>query len=185
MNSEHWKTIHGWFDFANIYNDWAKNIKDGDIIIELGTWLGKSTCYLAQKLKDSGKKVKFYACDLFIRPNEEPFVAGCPDKDFYKIFLSNLKMQGVDDFVLPVILDSIEFAKQFDDGSVSFLFVDDSHHPSHVYRELHAWYPKLKIDGVFAGHDALYIRDEALQNFMKDKDLTYVVDGNSWITRRK
>ena len=59
MQNEHWKTIFGWFDFESTYDLAIDHLKDGDIAIELGTFLGKSTCYLAQRLKESGKKRKF------------------------------------------------------------------------------------------------------------------------------
>ena len=48
-----YKDIQGWFDYENIYDNQVALLKDGSIIVEIGCWLGKSSCYLAQKIKES------------------------------------------------------------------------------------------------------------------------------------
>lgn len=181
MNN-HWESVFGWFNFSWLYDDIVNKLKDGDIIVELGTWLGKSTCYLAQKIKESNKKVNFYACDIFyFNPDDSNKVSW--DKfvgDFYPLFLENLKKQEVEDLVIPKKMSTFDLAKEFKDNSINFLFIDDNHEKGHVLRELEVWYPKMKKDGILAGHDYPYIKD-ALNKFCTPKGLTYRVVGDVYI----
>ncbi len=41
------------------------------------------------------------------------------------------------------------------DGSLDFITIDASHHYPWVVLDLHLWYPKLRIGGLFSGHDYL------------------------------
>ena len=174
MQNDYWKTVFGWFDFEKTYDDAINHLKDGDIAIELGTFLGRSTCYFAQRLKESGKKVKFYACDIF-DGTVAPFMPEDWQRNFFVVFLDNLKKQGIDDMVIPFVGDSLDFVKNFEDKSVSFIFIDDDHRGDHIYKELVAWYPKLKPDGIMAGHDFLaYPQDvgNSVRKFMLENNLT-------------
>ena len=152
MLNDYWKSIYGWFDFENIYDIAIEHLKDGDIAVELGTFLGKSTCYFAQRLKESGKQVKFYACDIF-DGSKAPFMPPEWEKDFYDVFLENLKKQEVSDIVIPFRGNSLNFVKNFENNSISFLYIDDDHRGEHFAKELKEWYPKVKIGGIMAGHD--------------------------------
>jgi hypothetical protein len=40
------------------------------------------------------------------------------------------------------------------DGSLSFCFIDAAHDYESVKRDLEAWGPKVRADGILAGHDA-------------------------------
>ena len=48
---------------------------------------------------------------------------------------------------------SINAAKKFKDNSLDFIYIDARHDYDGVMEDLVAWYPKLQIGGVFAGHD--------------------------------
>jgi predicted O-methyltransferase YrrM len=180
MQNEHWKTIFGWFDFESTYDLAIDHLKDGDIAIELGTFLGKSTCYLAQRLKESGKKAKIYACDIF-DGSIAPFIPKEYMKNFYDEFIENLKKQKVDDLVITFKEDSLNFVKNFEDNSVSFIYIDDDHREPHVSEEISSWYPKLKPDGIMAGHD-FYAYPEignAVMKFAKEKKLNVLITQGS------
>jgi len=183
MSSEHWKTIFGWFDYEEVYNTAIDKMKDGDIAIELGTFLGKSTCYFAQRMKDMGKKLVFYACDIF----EAPKVPHIPKEywgDFVGTFRANLLAQGVAEVVIPIRMDSLNFAGNFGDDTVSFIYIDDNHAVEHVYQELNVWYPKLTKDGVMSGHDFNAVKDAVIR-FADEKQLSYFRTKGSWTLTRK
>jgi predicted O-methyltransferase YrrM len=183
MNPEHWKTVFGWFDFMKVYDTAIDAMRDGDIAVELGTFLGKSTCYFAQRMKDTNKKITFYACDIF----EAPEVPSIPKEywgDFFTTFIKNLKAQGVEEIVIPVCMDSLEFPSSFDDGTVSFIYIDDNHDVSHVYQELVAWYPKLKKGGTLSGHDFNAVKDAVIK-FTNERGLSYFTTGGSWTLKEK
>jgi len=45
-----------------------------------------------------------------------------------------------------------EFSK-FEDGFFDFVYVDANHEYPYVKQDLVNWYPKVKVGGIFAGHD--------------------------------
>lgn len=48
---------------------------------------------------------------------------------------------------------SVEAAKEFDDGSLDFVYIDANHEFSHVVADLAAWVPKVRVGGIVSGHD--------------------------------
>ena len=52
---------------------------------------------------------------------------------------------------------SWEAAKWVDDNSLDFVFIDADHAYESVVRDIRAWTPKLKPQGILSGHDLLYI----------------------------
>jgi len=93
-----------------------------------------------------------------------------------------------------IIHDSSEnVVDNFDDGYFSFIYIDASHTYEVVTRDIASWYPKLKSNGIFAGHDyrpdgvykgAHYGVVSAVQNFSKDNNLKIEIinegNGSSW-----
>lgn len=53
------KDIPGWFSYSNFYDEISKDFHDGYKVVEVGAWLGRSTAYLADKVKQSKKKLIF------------------------------------------------------------------------------------------------------------------------------
>jgi predicted O-methyltransferase YrrM len=49
--------------------------------------------------------------------------------------------------------DSVEAAKDFEDGSLDFVYIDGDHMFDSVIADLVAWYPKVREGGFFGGHD--------------------------------
>ena len=149
--------------------------------------MGKSTCYLAQGLKEKGVDITFYACDLFEVPNyNESFLTFFPNltaENFYSAFLNNLKKQEVLHVVTPIKMNSLDFANLIENNSVDFIFIDDNHNSEHVFKELITWYPKMKKTGWMAGHDKVPVA-LALERFKKLHSLfKYVLTGNSWVVK--
>jgi glycosyltransferase involved in cell wall biosynthesis len=46
--------INGWFNYKDMYKDVVQAGYDGCEFVEVGTWMGKSTNYMVQKIKESG-----------------------------------------------------------------------------------------------------------------------------------
>lgn len=79
-----------------------------------------------------------------------------------------------------VPLDSVEAAKQFDNGRFDFVFLDASHDYESMQNNLPAWYLKIRTGGLFCGHDyggqhygVKQAVDEFCQNMAYDKQLQF------------
>ena len=48
---------------------------------------------------------------------------------------------------------SVEAASTIPDGSLDFVFIDALHEYEPVKQDMAAWYPKVRKDGIFSGHD--------------------------------
>ena len=59
------------------------------------------------------------------------------------------------DRVVIMKMDSVVAAKTFDDNFFDFIYIDANHKYEAVKNDMFAWYPKLKNNGLFSGHDYL------------------------------
>jgi cephalosporin hydroxylase len=85
--------------------------------------------------------------------------------------------------------DSISASKQQEDNSFDLVYLDDDHTYKHVKEELRAWWPKIKVGGILAGHDFIeydhkelgpYGIVQAVREFCVEYNLTcYINTSNS------
>lgn len=72
---------------------------------------------------------------------------------------------------------SISASNLFKTGSIDYLYLDDSHSPDHVYKELAFWYSKISNGGMICGHDINPKHPErvelAVKKFCTVHDLKY------------
>jgi hypothetical protein len=151
-----WDQVPGFFDFAAVYDAAVAAGKDGDKFVEVGCLAGRSTCYLATRIRDSGKTITLYAVDPCTgSPSDStgqeiaPAVGGT----FAGIFHRNILGCGLDNVIVPVVTTSVRAAQLFADESVAFCFIDADHSYESVTADLRAWWPKVRPGGMLAGHD--------------------------------
>jgi hypothetical protein len=149
------KNIHGWFNYQNLYKRVVDEYPSGSHFVEVGTWLGKSAAFMAVEIINSKKYIKFDCVD-----NWEPYPLLIESQDrsnffpfetMYEKFLDNIK--PVSNTITPVKLSSVDASKNYEDKSLDFIFIDADHSYRAVKRDIVAWYPKLKENGMIAGHD--------------------------------
>lgn len=56
-------------------------------------------------------------------------------------------------------LTSLEAANKCEDNYFDFIYIDGNHKYEHCKNDLNAWWPKVKIGGILAGHDYINVRD--------------------------
>lgn len=129
------RTVRGNFDFEDLYRDIADNIPEGGTFVEIGVLHGRSLCFMEEYLRHIGKRVRIVGVDAFRRV------------DFEKV------RNFLPDSVELIRSDSAAGAVFFEDASVDAVFVDADHNTAAVKRDIESWLPKVRPDGLMAGHD--------------------------------
>jgi hypothetical protein len=67
---------------------------------------------------------------------------------------------------------SVEMSQQVEDNSCGLIYLDGDHSYTGVMKDLYAWFQKLKVGGIMAGHDFVacgYGVNQAVHEFCKNK----------------
>ena len=148
--------IPGWCNYTETYDMIVDEIADDGKIVEIGSFLGRSTHYLATALVNANKEnVKIYCVDTF-EGSTEHSALNLP-KDFSHIFKENLQYFIGRNMVIPCQgrSDSKEILDMFEDGSIDYVMVDGAHEYEPVMDDIENWWPKLKPTGTMFGDDYL------------------------------
>jgi SAM-dependent methyltransferase len=77
----------------------------------------------------------------------------CVDKwDNEESFIEAKRKLHGENFIIKKML-SIDAAKEFEDGSFDWIYIDGNHEYLSVKEDINVWYPKLRNGGIFSGHD--------------------------------
>ena len=140
-----------WFNYSELYSRFAEEATDASVIVEVGSWVGRSISYLGVELINRNKAPKVYAVDTWMGSHEHRDHAILKNDELYNTFIKNIAPLGK--LVIPLRMDSLTAASTFQNSSIDFLFLDASHEYEDVKRDIEAWYPKIKSGGIFSGHD--------------------------------
>jgi hypothetical protein len=167
-------SIQGWFDFPDLYASLAE--RSALPIVEVGSWAGKSTCFLGLALKTLKSKNCVYAVDTWKGdPNnvvQQELIKQNGGVDMFEVFINNLRRLELMDTVRPIQRTSGVASSFFDDESIGAVFIDADHSYDAVTHDLQMWYPKVVHGGFIAGHD--YDWGEvhlAVNNFVRNTDI--------------
>jgi predicted O-methyltransferase YrrM len=145
------RTVDGWLSRPEGRRLWrlARNCMGRGAIVEIGSWKGKSTIWLANGSR-AGKSAKIHAVDPHTGSTEH-------QRDFGRVwtfeeFQRNIKAAGVDDLVVPHVDYSESVATSFNEP-VELIFIDGLHEYEGVKADFEAWFPKVIEGGVMAFHD--------------------------------
>jgi MMP 1-O-methyltransferase len=116
-------------------------------IVELGSYKGKSTAYLAA----SGHRV--YAIDRWTLGGQRIRGMGYADPETLKAFGEQIRAAGVSHLITPLIGDTVQMAHRWRHGPIGLLFIDADHSEKAVRADLEAWEPHLAPDAIVAFDD--------------------------------
>jgi len=147
-----------WMDFQDLYLEMVKIYPDNSHFVEVGSWKGRSSSFMAVEIIKSGKKIKFDCIDPWMGDLDslgdvyDPFVPKNTNPEWlYLEFMNNIK--PVSSSINPIRLKSTEAAVMYEDRSLDFVFIDGSHEYQDVKEDLSFWYDKVKRGGTISGHD--------------------------------
>lgn len=128
----------------------ASKLPESGILVEIGSWKGKSTIWLGTAIK-SKEKTKIYSID--------PHIGSPERKQEYKVvntyneFLANIKRFKVEDRVVSIKKFS-KIAGQDFNKKIDLLFIDGAHGYKDVKEDFDLWLPKVNEGGWIILHDA-------------------------------
>jgi predicted O-methyltransferase YrrM len=126
-------------------------------IVEIGSYLGRSTAFLAAGSKGAGRE-KVVAVDHFRGSPEHQ--AGQPlasptlvrEGSTFRQFQENLRRHQLDDYVTPVVSSSADAARQWV-GPIRLLFIDGDHSYEQSREDFESWSPFVVPHGLICFHD--------------------------------
>lgn len=138
--------------------DYAASKAEGGMkFAELGVFIGGTLFRLACKLKERNILADVYAIDNWEYANissESYKWSGTENKGHgFDRVLNARKEFELEDMVHIVRNDTTKAAANFEDNSLSYLFLDASHGYGGVRLELESWLPKMKERCLIAIHD--------------------------------
>jgi predicted O-methyltransferase YrrM len=155
-----------WFTYSPLYAKIASHFPSKSHFVEVGVWKGMSAAYMAVEIINQEKDIKFDCVDTweFVSEEKTGISEDCYE-DLYNIFLKNIS--SVKHIITPVKKISWEAANDYEDKSLDFIFIDAAHDYDSVKKDIEAWFPKLKDNGVIAGHDyELQVQDAVDEYFI-------------------
>lgn len=164
-----WEDIPGWFGWRQAQEDAVAHFTDGDRFpwcdaprfVEVGSYLGRSLCSLAEVVRQSGREIGIVGVDTCRGSGPEgagEINAHGPAVEFgggtfAGLLHRNVIACGFADTVALLITDSVSAARMFDDESLAWVHIDARHDYESVRADIAAWAPKVSPGGWLSGDD--------------------------------
>lgn len=173
---------HGWLGEANKkgLNRFIRE-KKPQVVIEIGSWLGNSTIFMAQRLPAGAQ---LYAIDHFEGSPEHYQDSSLASflPTLYDQFLSNVIHAGVASTIIP-IKQSSEQAFNFLKGNIKadLIYIDAAHDTQSVYKDITMYAQLLEEDGVLCGDDWQWDSVKAaVMRYAQENGKQFISHDNFW-----
>jgi predicted O-methyltransferase YrrM len=148
--------IPGWFIYKPLYDTMVETAPFNSTFVEVGAWFGKSTNYLAGKIKESKKNIHFTTIDTFKGTQTEDLHLNIVDT-----FNGDILYEFIDNTIISnnygtfnIIKDESKNAStQFANQSIDYIMIDGGHSYDEVMDDIKIWYNKVKPGGIISGDD--------------------------------
>jgi hypothetical protein len=196
-DSEGWNGAHqGMLDMAVLSARRATAAGMRAVIVDVGVWKGQSTIHLAKALQSAGIDGCVLAVDTFLGSFEHWNNPACPlDRvhgfpDLYRLFLSNVRRAGVEDYVVPIPQTSTTAAailRRYE-ITASMVHIDAAHEYADVLRDAQEYWSLIQPGGALIGDDydpywAGVVK--AADEFSSSVNTPLQIDYPKWILRKE
>ena len=166
-----------WFNYQDFYRFIVKWAPNNSNFVEVGSWKGRSTCFMGIEILNSGKNITFDCVDTWMTDTDAVIKNAYGTYSILQEFLNNItpikSIIGIKQGI------SWEIAKNYEDASLDFVFIDASHDYESVKKDIEAWYPKVKDNGIISGHDYFNSKEfggpygvkQAIDEFFESKNI--------------
>ena len=153
----------GWGSTHRYLTDAIETLRPS-IVVEIGVWKGGSVISFASRMRDMNLDGVVIAVDTWLGSWDHwtsdewfahlNFSNGFPA--LYHTFAANIVGEGLQDYVLPLPLDSINAANVLRHHQVrplDVVHIDGGHDYHAVTSDLREWWPMIRPEGVLIGDD--------------------------------
>jgi hypothetical protein len=156
-----WHEIEGWFQWRSAQEEAARYFCGGSCFVEVGTYLGRSLCSLAEVVERSGKTFTVIGIDTCRGSGPE----GPQHKNYHDAAVTrgngtfagalhkNIVDCGYGDLITLIIADSVQASRLFSNASLDWVHLDGRHDYASVKNDILSWLPKVKAGGWLSGDD--------------------------------
>ena len=154
--------LQGWGSQHRYLGEAVERLRPS-VVVEIGVWKGASVVHMASRMRDLGIDGVVIAIDTWLGAwdhwiNDKFFreVAFTDNQqDIYSKFLNNIRHAGLQDYVVPLRLDSVNAARVLRrfDIKPDLVHLDAGHDYDAVMSDLRHWWPALRPGGIFIGDD--------------------------------
>lgn len=169
---EKFDSIKGFLDLNEgiaLYEE-VKRVSENNFCVEIGSYCGKSTCFIGQACKEN--KSKLITIDHHKGSEEQQLGELYFDAEVYDeklgrvntlpLLEKNLAKFDLEDIVKPLVMDSIS-ASKIVENNADLIFIDGSHTFESAESDYELWKNKIKKGGTLAIHDVYDSEDEGGQ----------------------
>ena len=169
---EKFNSIKGFLDLNEgiaLYEE-VKRVSENNFCVEIGSYCGKSTCFIGQACKEN--KSKLITIDHHKGSEEQQLGELYFDAEVYDeklgrvntlpLLEKNLAKFDLEDVVKPLVMDSIS-ASKIVENNADLIFIDGSHTFESAESDYKLWKNKIKKGGTLAIHDIYDSEDEGGQ----------------------
>lgn len=131
---------------------------------------------------------KYYMVDLWARQPQAVYKEKTDDVNYEGWYRDCKALADANRKVVILRGPSFEMAKHVRNGELDWVFIDANHCFEAVTADMNAWWPKVKVGGVFSGHD--YGHDTtwphccevkpAVDRWMAEHGVQFEVCADSW-----
>ena len=159
---EKFDSIKGFLDLNEgiaLYEE-VKRVSENNFCVEIGSYCGKSTCFIGQACKEN--KSKLITIDHHKGSEEQQLGELYFDAEVYDeklgrvntlpLLEKNLAKFDLEDVVKPLVMDSIS-ASKIVENNADLIFIDGSHTFESAESDYELWKNKIKKGGTLAIHD--------------------------------
>lgn len=156
-----WHEIDGWFQWRSAQEEAVRRFPEGSRLVEVGTYLGRSVCSLAEVVSLSGKNFTVIGVDTCRGSGPEGLncknyhgaAATEGGGTFAGTLHKNILDCGYGNAISLIIADSATAATLFADRSIEWVHLDARHDYASVKADITAWLPKITLGGWLSGDD--------------------------------
>jgi len=156
-----WQEIDGWFRWRSGQEEAVDRFPEESRFVEVGTYLGRSLCSLAELVRLSGKSIALIGVDTCRGsgpegPNRRDYhgaAAAQGGGTFAGALHRNVLDCGHGDAIALIVAESVGASRLFADASIDWVHLDALHDYESVKADIAAWLPKVKPGGWLSGDD--------------------------------